>query len=50
MNTDLISRSFVLEQIEKAIKECEDPEEKTSIEHFRDFIKVVPSADQDSDS
>lgn len=43
LNDNLISRAFILEQIQKAIDETTDRNEINQFEHFRDFIRVCPN-------
>ena len=40
---NLISRAFILEQIQKAIDESTDKSEIEQFKHFRDFIRICPN-------
>lgn len=42
--TDTISRSYAIKQIEMAIAESEDDDERLQFERFKDFLKVLPSS------
>lgn len=41
--SDTISRSYAIEQIDMAIAESADADEKLQFERFKDFIQALPS-------
>lgn len=44
VETDTISRGYAIQQIEMAIAESKDENERLQFERFKDFLKALPSS------
>lgn len=42
--TDTISRSYAIQQIEMAIAESENEDERLQFERFKEFLKALPAS------
>ena len=42
--TDTISRSYAIKQIEMAIDESENEDERLQLERFKDFLRALPTS------